>query len=627
MLYQISDGSVSVGGQQILSHFDFEIRGTEKIGIVGANGAGKTTLLRLIAGELSLDRDDKRQGPGISASRKLTIGMLSQTQEADADKTVEEILLENCPSRDRYSEERYIWEMEYDRMFTGLGFQKEQKTRKMGSFSGGEQTRIALIRLLLSRPDILLLDEPTNHLDLKAVSWLEQYLKKYPNAAVFVSHDRFFLDQTADVICEIREGKVRRYTGNYSSFRMQKRKETEEGNKAWIRQQQEIERLNSLIERFKNKPRKAAFARSRKSILERMELVEKPQQEEAHLFTGDITPLVAPNKWVLEAKELQIGYDRCLAQLSLRVRSGQKIGIIGDNGAGKTTFLRTIAGSAAPLKGKCRLGDRTTIGYFDQQSAELSDEKTVLEHYHALFPALTEKELRKELAAYLFRGSDAAKRVKDLSGGEKSRLVLAELLASRPNLLILDEPTNHMDIPAKETLESAFQAYRGTILFVSHDRYFIRQVADAILVMDGEKVMYYPFGYDHYLERKDKGEGQALSALLRSEDQALLAGMRAVPEKEKGMLREIGTEEAYRDWRYRLAKEELKSAEKQARAYLERLEEERTESYRAWAEAVEPRDNKTGCLTDDNMNKAELEKILNRWTEACIEYASAAGKL
>ncbi len=615
MLYQITDGTVSAGGRQILSHIHFEIKGKEKIGIVGKNGAGKTTLLRLIAGELSLDRDDKREGKGITSDRKLTIGMLSQTQEEDGEKTVEEILLENCPVSDRYSQERFAWEMEYDRIFTGFGFTKEQKNRKLSSFSGGEQTKIALIRLLLQKPDILLLDEPTNHLDLQAVDWLEKYMRQYDKAVVFVSHDRFFLDQVVEVVYELRDGVLYRYAGNYTAFRSQKRKETEQTRKAYVRQQQEIERLNGLIERFKHKPRKAAFARSRKTILERMEKVEKPAEDDAHLFTGDITPLVTPNKWILEAKELQIGYEKPLVQLSLRVRSGQKIGIIGDNGVGKTTLLKTIAGYLSPLKGDCRLGERTTIGYFDQQSAAFSSDKTVLEHYHSLFPVMTEKDVRQMLASYLFLGRDVSKRVSDLSGGEKARLCLSELLGSRPNLLLLDEPTNHMDIPAKETLESAFCAYTGTILFVSHDRYFIRQVADAILVMDGDKVMYYPFGYEHYLERKDKGEGESLTALLRSEDQAMIESFRSVPEKERGMLRQIRTEEAYRDWRYRLAKEDLEAAEAGAREALEKLEEKHLAEWKAWAEG------NNEAATSDIETVESVGKAVDRWTEACIALA------
>ncbi len=598
MLYQMTDGTVSVGGQVILSHADFVIKGNEKIGLVGKNGAGKTTLLRVLSGGLSLDRDDRRQGPGILSSRELTIGMLTQTRENDLKKTVEELLVEGCPVKDRYAQERFLYEMEYDRMFTGLGFEKEQKKRKLAAFSGGEQTRIALIRLLLMKPDLLLLDEPTNHLDLNALSWLEEYLQHYDKAVVVVSHDRFFLDRVVSVIYEVKNGRLTRYAGNYTAFREQKRQETAQKNKAYQSQQEEIKRLNDLIERFKQKPRKAAFARSRKTILERMEKLERPEPDDAHIFTGEITPIVAPNKWILDAKELQVGYDRCLASFSLRVRSGSRIGIIGDNGAGKTTLLKTIAGFLPALKGTFHLGERTTIGYFDQKAAELSSDKTVLEHFHGLFPVLTEKDLRHTLASYLFRGSDVSKKVSSLSGGEKARLLMAELLESRPNLLLLDEPTNHMDIPAKETLESALQAYKGTILFVSHDRYFIRQVADAILVMDGSQVMYYPFGYDHYLSRKDKGEGENLTALLRAEDQAMLEEFKKVPEKEKGRLREIGTEELYRDWRVRLAREDLAEAE--------------AEVFRLLMESPDP---------------PGLAAAEDRWTACCIAFAEAKGIL
>ena len=637
MLYQIIDGTVSVGGRQILSHFHFEIKGKEKIAVVGRNGAGKTTLLRLIAGELELDRDDKRQGQGILISRRVTVGMLRQGGEEDPDRTVEEILLEACPEGDIYSRERFAYEMEYDRLFTGFGFDKKEKERKLSSFSGGERTKISLIRWLLMKPDILLLDEPTNHLDLKTVEWLEEYLRNYEKAVVFVSHDRFFLDQVADAVCEVRSGRIYRYPGNYTQYRAQKQKDIAAGRKAYERQQEELQRLNGLIERFRHKPKKAAFARSRKKIIERMERIEKPDADDVHIFTGDIQPEIPGSKWMVLAEHLKIGYDKPLLELSLRIRRGQKIGIIGDNGVGKSTFLKTAAGILPPLEGKCTLGNRTVVGYFDQQSGEIQSEKTVLEHFHDLFPALTEKEARQTLGAYLFSGKTVQTKVNDLSGGEKARLVLAELLQSRPNLLILDEPTNHMDIQAKETLESAFQAYNGTILFVSHDRYFIRQVADAILVFDGKSARYYPFGYEHYLEKSRKALGQSVAALIEAEDQALIAGIRAVPKGERHRLREIGTEEAYRDWRLRLAVEPMEEAKKRVGELWEKwLRQKEALEYAEWEqwaqelygmEAAEEQVTvqiSPGRLLEPEHRLLELERGLldawDAWTLRCMEW-------
>ncbi len=579
MLYQITDGTVSAGGHVILSHVDFEIKGNEKIALVGRNGAGKTTLLKLIAGELSLDRDDRRQGAGVTSSRRLTVGMLKQQAFSDREQTVEEILLAACPFRDTFARERFEYEQEYDRIFTGFGFTRADKHKKIGDFSGGEQTKIALIRLLLEKPDILLLDEPTNHLDIATIQWLEQYLKRYEHAVVLVSHDRFFLDQVAETVVEVSDGKLTRYAGNYSQYREEKQKRIERQRKAWERQQEEADRLNGVIERFRHKPTKASFARAKKKQLERMERVEKPAEDDVHLFTGNIEPLIPGSKWVFEAEHLKIGYDRALLEITLRIRRGQKIGILGPNGAGKSTFLKTVAGLLQPFQEKdksverrCVLGNNITIGYFDQHSAEIQSEKSVAEHFHDLFPSMTEKEVRNILGMYLFPGKLASRRVSDLSGGEKARLVLAELLQSRPNFLVLDEPTNHMDVQAKETLESAFQAYTGTILFVSHDRYFIRQVAQSVLIFEDGGPMYYPFGYEHYLEKKQKADeyGEELSAQVKAEDAALLAGMRAVPKAERHRLKEFSVEEAYADWKLRLVQEKLEPEELE----YGRLEEE-----------------------------------------------------
>lgn len=619
MLYQIKDGTVSVGGQTILSHVDFYIKEKEKIAVVGKNGAGKTTLLRLLAGELQLDRDDRRgmssgahgketackNSLGIVTSRNITIGMLRQVDSSNQDKTIEEILLESCPDRDTYSKERFDYEMEYDRLFTGFGFEKEEKSRTLGSFSGGEQTKISLIKLLLEKPDLLLLDEPTNHLDMKTVEWLEDYLINYPKAVVIVSHDRAFLDAVATGVYELENGSLHRYAGNYTQYRQQKLKNLQIQRKAYERQQAEIAHNNELIDKFKHKPKKAAFARSRKTMLARMKLIEKPVEDEAYIFTGNIEPQFPGGKWVYEAKKLKIGYDgRALLELSLRIRRGQKIAVIGDNGIGKSTFLKTVAGLIPPIKGTSQLGNNLLVGYFDQQSALIDSEKTVRDHFHELFPALLEKDLRKTLGMYLFGGANVSKRISSLSGGEKSRLVLAELLTGRPNLMILDEPTNHMDIPAKETLESAFKAYTGTMLFVSHDRYFIKQVADAILVFENDKVMYYPFGYDHYISRLKASQDGNLPALMQAKDAAMVEALAAVPKRERHETRQLSTEEEYLEWKLALAAEPVVKAAEEAEKVYEELCEAESE------------------LNEENVDKLRLqyEKVADSWTNECTKW-------
>ena len=633
MLYQIKDGTVSAGGQTILSHVDFYIKEKEKIAVVGKNGAGKTTLLRLLAGELQLDRDDRRgmdtinsgeQGNdiarknvksgkrkntnsalGIVTSRYITIGILRQVDSSNQDKTIEEILLESCPDKDTYSKGRFDYEMEYDRLFTGFGFEKEQKSRTLGSFSGGEQTKISLIKLLLEKPDLLLLDEPTNHLDMKTVEWLEDYLINYPKAVVMVSHDRAFLDAVATGVYELENGALHRYAGNYTQYRQQKLKNLQIQRKAYERQQAEIAHNNELIDKFKHKPKKAAFARSRKTMLARMKLIEKPVEDEAHIFTGNIEPQFPGGKWVYEAKELKIGYDgSVLLELSLRIRRGQKIAVIGDNGIGKSTFLKTVAGLIPPIKGTSQLGSNLLVGYFDQQSALIDSDKTVRDHFYELFPALVEKDIRKTLGMYLFGGANASKRISSLSGGEKSRLVLAELLTGRPNLMILDEPTNHMDIPAKETLESAFKAYTGTMLFVSHDRYFIKQVADAILVFENDKVMYYPFGYDHYISRLKASKDGNLPALMQAKDVAMVEALAAVPKRERHETRQLSTEEAYLEWKLALAAEPVAKAAEEAEKVYEELCEAESE------------------LNEENVDKLRLqyEKVADSWTNECTKW-------
>ena len=622
MLYQIKDGTVTEGGALILSHIFFDIRGNEKIAVVGRNGAGKTTLLRLIAGELTLDRDDKRSGPGILCSRQITVGMLHQQVCLNDSRKVEDLLLEQFPFKNVFEGERFAHEREIDLLFTGMGFEKRDKEKKIEELSGGEQTKLALIRLLLKKPDILLLDEPTNHLDVSACQWLEQYLNAYPGAVVTVSHDRFFLDQVADVVYELSDRILVRYPGTYSQYRKDKLKGYQLQKKAYRRQQEEIVRLERLVERFKNKPAKASFARSKRKAIQRMKRVDQPREDEAHIFTGAIEPLIPGGKWVFTSEHLKIGYDKALVELTLRIRRGQKIAVLGANGAGKTAFLKTVAGLIRPLSGSYSLGSHTTIGYFDQQSAGIQSQKSVLAHFTSVFPGMSQKEARTILGAYLFGGREAQKDVNVLSGGEKARLVLCEILQSRPNFIILDEPTNHMDIQAKETLESAFQAYKGTLLFVSHDRYFIRQVADAILIFENQSVFYYPFGYEHYLERKKRQEsGIPLTAQRMAQEQALIESFRAIPGAERHCLRECSTETAYRDWKLRLAGERLEELRLKVEVLYEKIDrllksrqaEEGFWLGESWKEEASYRE------------MAEYyEKAWEAWNQGCLEWYEEA---
>ena len=615
MRYQIENGTVSLGGKTILDHIDFSVKGREKVAVVGRNGAGKTTLLRLISGELSLDRDDKNFGKGIKTDRELSIGFLHQQSFQDVEKTVEQEIISLVNEEDIFSRERYYFEKEYDRIFTGFGFQKEDKKKKIKQFSGGEQTKLALIKLLLSKPDILLLDEPTNHLDIASVEWLEEYLASYEKAVIMVSHDRFFVDRTTEIIYELADGKLTRYVGNYTEYKRQKEKQREVQQKKYDAQQKEIARLNELIEKFKHKPKKASMARSKKKVLERMQRVERPDKEEAYVFKEKLEPITLGAKNVLETEHLKIGYkiERPIKELTLRIRRGQKIAVLGANGAGKSTFFKTIIGELPPISGKYVIGKGIMTGYFDQHSGEISLEKRVEEYFGECFPKLTEKEKRQVLGKYLFRSQKANMKISDLSGGEKSRLVLAEILESRPNFLVLDEPTNHMDLPAKETMESAFAAYTGTMLFISHDRYFVSKIADALLFFEEDGVKYYPFGYEHYLHMlKKKREGtQTWAEVVEAENTALVEGLFAVPSKERHQTARFSTEQSYTDWQLALAKEELEKYEIQLEKQQEEIKSaEKTVTFEEYQSG-------NWKIKKEELQK-QFEKIAEEYQEQCL---------
>lgn len=631
MLLEISDGTVSRGGHTVLKNFDFYIKGRERIAIVGRNGAGKTTLLELLAGELRLDRDDKTRGAGLRMSRDLTVRFLSQEMALPLDMSLDEYVLSTFREGDLHSKERYAYDSSFNRILTGFGLEIRDRKKMLKEFSGGEQKKIAMIRLLLEEPDILLLDEPTNHLDFQTVEWLEDYLLDYPKTVVMVSHDRFFIDRTAEVIWEISNGRLTRYVGSYTSYRKEKRENAKRQWKAYEAQEEEIKRLSDLVQRFKHKPTKASFARSRLKMIERMERIEKPESEEAYIHSSKIEPDQLGAKWPYQCEELRIGYgEEAIRTITLRLRRGQKLGVIGPNGSGKSTFLKTVAGIIPALKGKGSLGNHIDLAYFDQMSGELDSELSVFEYYHDAFPSLREKEVRTQLASYLFRGDALGKCVASLSGGEKARLALAVLLSRKPNFLILDEPTNNMDIPAKETMESIFRMYSGTILMVSHDRYFLSEVCDSLLIFeeDKEDASFYPFSYRHYVDRLKQGDGEVAHSLMRSmEEQKLIEGLKAVPKAERFRLREYSTDEANRDWRYEQNRERRHAAEEkllQAELEAKAEKETRKDTYMSlddwlYGDDAEPSMGEAGQREEQRRAEAELTKELIDWYDIWLE--------
>lgn len=403
----------------------------------------------------------------------------------------------------------YTWRRDMEVMFQQFGFALPDLQRPIGSFSGGQQTKIAFIKLLLSRPDIMLLDEPTNHLDLPTIEWLENYLQKYDKAVVIVSHDRMFLDRVIDVTYEIEYHRIKRYPGNYSAFVKRKEEDLQKQEKDYEAQQKEIKRLSEWIEKWKNTPTKVASAHSKQMMIEHMVKIEKPRRFDTKTFRAMFTPRIESYNEVLNVKDLKIGYEKELAEVSFLLEKGQKLAILGENGIGKSTLLKTIVGILKPLSGRFSFGPNVEWGYFDQQEAVVNDappEQTILDNFWEEYPKLVREQVRGALGAFLFSGEDVMKQMGQLSGGEKVRLELCKMFYRKPNLLILDEPTNHMDMAGKEALEKMLGDFPGTILFVSHDRYFVSRIATGVLDFGTHEVRQYDGSYEEYLEEKRKRE-------------------------------------------------------------------------------------------------------------------------
>ena len=568
MNYRIVNGSVSYGADTILEEINFEIKNKEKIAIVGRNGSGKSTLLKAIVDNNLLSEGIGIEKFNIYKEGNPSIGYLKQIDFEDESASMldeilkvykEIVLVENKieelvekmqkkPSEElakEYSrlQERYelldgyTYKKEYEIAISKFGFTNEDKLKKISEFSGGQRTKIAFIKLLLSKPDILLLDEPTNHLDIVAIEWLENYLKIYPKAVVIVSHDRMFVNKIVDKIYEIEYGAITKYSGDYEFFEKQKRINYERQLEDFEFQQKEIKRLTAIADRFRYKPTKAKMALSKLKQIEKMVKIEEPNKYDLKTFKTNFKLNKETGNFILRAEDLEIGYnEKKIAKINLEVYKGQKIGIIGENGTGKSTLLKTIIGMQNPISGKVEFGHNIEIGYFDQKLAEISSNKTIYDDFSEEFPELTVTEVRNSLAAFMFCGDDVFKEISMLSGGEKVRFALCKILKKGPNILILDEPTNHMDIVGKETLENLLKEYKGTIIFVSHDRFFVKKIADSILAFENGKVHFYKYGYDEYIQKSGQADKENTEEITKKKDPKKMYN---TPLKEKSKLERI----------------------------------------------------------------------------------------
>ncbi len=542
MNYKIVNGAVSYGADTILEEINFEIKDKDKIAIVGRNGCGKTTLLKCIIDNTLLEQGVGEGKFGVYKQGSPVLGYLKQIQFEDTDATLVEeirkvysdiILLENKINKlenklQSDSDEKlikeytsalekykymdgYTYKKEYETAIYKFGFTKEDMNKKISEFSGGQKTKIALIKLILSKPDILMLDEPTNHLDITTIEWLESYLKNYPKAIVIVSHDRMFLDKIVNKVYEIEYGAITEYTGNYTAFELQKRQNYEKQLKDYEYQQKEIKRLQSIADRFRYKPTKAKMALSKLKKIEQMKLVDEPNKYDLKTFSINFKINEESGKLVLTVENLKIGYDKPIAEISFSLYRGQKLGIIGANGKGKSTLLKTLIGDLPKISGKYEYGYHVDTEYFDQQMEFDDANRTVLEEFENEFPKLTNTQVRGALASFMFYGEDVDKQISSLSGGEKVRLQLCKILKKGPNFLLLDEPTNHMDIIGKESLENLLKAYEGTVIVVSHDRYFINKIADSLLIFKENGVEYFDGTYAEYIEKNESEEEKVVS--------------------------------------------------------------------------------------------------------------------
>ena len=519
---------------QVLKNVSFHIEDHEKAAIVGINGAGKTTLLRIIVGEMTPD-----DGQVVLAKDK-TLGYLAQNSTVDTSHTIYEELLSvkadllrleekirECENNMKHADGDaledlmkqytslthafetgggYLYRSELVGVLKGLGFTEDEFSKPVATLSGGQKTRVALGRLLLQNPDLIILDEPTNHLDMNSIAWLETYLLNYKGAVLIVSHDRYFLDRIAGKVIEIDQSKATTFMGNYSDYAVKKEQLRVAAWNAYMNQQREIKHQEEVIEKLKsfNREKSIKRAESREKMLDKIEVIEKPSEVRTDMKLT-LTPRILSGNDVLTVEHLSKSFDshKLFTDVNFEIKRGEHVAIIGDNGSGKTTLLKILNGLVPADQGTFRLGSNVEIGYYDQEHHVLHSEKTLFEEISDDYPYLNNTQIRNVLAAFLFTGEDVFKRISDLSGGERGRVSLAKLVLSNANFLILDEPTNHLDIMSKEILEDALNGYEGTILYVSHDRYFINRTAHRILDLTEGQFVSYVGNYDYYLEKHD----------------------------------------------------------------------------------------------------------------------------
>lgn len=633
ILMQMNGLSKSFGSETILSNVKLEIKDLDRIAIVGRNGAGKSTLLKIMAGELSYDTGE------LIKPKELTIGHLSQHMELKSGKTIWNELVtvfdhlkqqeenlrkieEKLQDTEKLSNDEYqsllseydrlqhayetgggyTYEAEIKAVLNGLNFQDYDYHTMISELSGGQKTRLALGKLLLQKPQLLLLDEPTNHLDIETLGWLESYLSGYPGAVVIVSHDRYFLDKTVSLVYEISRHETKKYHGTYSKFLEQKAADYERERKEFEKQQTEIKRMEDFVQRNIARASTTKRAQSRRKQLERMERVNRPLGDEASMsFSFDIERRSGND--VLKIEDLSLRYpdedEYTFKQANLRLTRGERVVLIGPNGVGKTSLLKILIGKLQATNGSFELGTNVKIGYYDQEQANLSSNKTVLQELWDEYPLVMEKDIRTVLGNFLFSGDDVLKTVDQLSGGEKARLALAKLMMQKANLLILDEPTNHLDIDSKEVLEAALMDYPGTILFVSHDRYFINRITDQVAKMSKNGIKVYLGDYDYYLEKIEE-EKEFIKLSKEKTDKPKIDNRRRSFQEEKQLQSENRRKER------KIAQLEVAIEEKELD--IARLEEEMTkpEVFQDHEKALE--------LTKkvDGMNQ-ELEKLMEEW--------------